>query len=120
KAPRGAFHATMRPGMVRTTAEVRLAQQEGTAQVVDMRSRGRFEGSEPEPRPGLRPGHIPGSRNLPLGTLVDERGLIRSAAELRELMGRAGIDVARPVIASCGSGVTACSLLLALDVIGIP
>ena len=117
--PRGAFHAALRPGMVRTAAEVRLAQQEGTAQVVDMRSRGRFEGSEPEPRPGLRAGHIPGSRNVPFASLVDERGLIRSAAELRKLMERAGIDVARPMIASCGSGVTACSLLLALDVIGV-
>jgi thiosulfate/3-mercaptopyruvate sulfurtransferase len=118
--PRGAFHAAFRPGMLRTAAEVRLTQQEGTAQVVDMRSRGRFEGSEPEPRPGLRSGHIPGSRSLPFASFVDARGMIRSAAELRELMEKAGIDVARPVIASCGSGVTACSLLLALDMIGVP
>jgi len=117
--PRGAFHAALRPGMVRTAAEVRLAQQEGRAQVVDMRSRGRFEGSEPEPRPGLRAGHIPGSRNVPFASFVNERGLIRSAAELRKLMEQAGIDLARPMIASCGSGVTACSLLLALDVIGV-
>jgi len=117
--PRGAFHAALRPGMVRTAAEVRLAQQEGRAQVVDMRSRGRFEGSEPEPRPGLRAGHIPGSRNVPFSSFVNERGLIRSAAELRKLMEQAGIDLARPMIASCGSGVTACSLLLALDVIGV-
>jgi thiosulfate/3-mercaptopyruvate sulfurtransferase len=116
---RGAFRAALRAGMVRTAAEVRLAQQEGTPQVVDMRSRGRFEGSEPEPRPGLRAGHIPGSRNLPFASFVDERGLIRNAAELREIMLRAGIDVARPMIASCGSGVTACSLLLALEVVGV-
>ena len=84
-----------------------------------MRSRGRFEGTEPEPRPGLRGGHIPGSRNVPYATLVDRQGQLRTDAELRAIMEQAGIDVRQPVIATCGSGVTACSLLLALHVLGV-
>jgi len=104
---------------MRSAAQVLEAQQTGTAQLVDMRSRGRFEGTEPEPRPGLRGGHIPGSRNLPYANLVDDRGLLRSPAELRAIVERAGIDATQPLIASCGSGVTACSLLLALHVLGV-
>lgn len=116
---RGAFTAALRPGMVRNATEVLEAQRNGSAQIVDMRSRGRFEGSEAEPRPGIRGGHIPGSRNVPYPTLVDARGVLRSPAELRTLMASAGIDVDRPVIASCGSGVTACSMLLALHALGV-
>ena len=116
---RGAFVAVLRPDMMRSAAQVLEAQQTGTAQLVDMRSRGRFEGTEPEPRPGLRGGHIPGSRNLPYANLVDDRGLLRSPAELRAIVERAGIDATQPLIASCGSGVTACSLLLALHVLGV-
>ena len=116
---RGAFVAVLRPEMMRSAAQVLEAQQTGTAQLVDMRSRGRFEGTEPEPRPGLRGGHIPGSRNLPYANLVDDRGLLRSPADLRASVERAGIDPTQPLIASCGSGVTACSLLLALHVLGV-
>jgi len=116
---RGSFQAVLRSGMVRSAADVLEAQQKGTAQVVDMRSRGRFEGTEPEPRAGLRGGHIPGSRSLPYTQLVDTGGLLRSPVELRALIAAAGIEMHRPVVASCGSGVTACSLLLALHVLGI-
>lgn len=115
----GTFTAALRPEMLRTATQVLAAQQGGMAQVADMRSRGRFEGTEPEPRGGLRSGHIPGSRNLPYAQLVDPNGLLRPAAELRALIAAAGIDTARPVIATCGSGVTACSLLFALDVLGV-
>jgi thiosulfate/3-mercaptopyruvate sulfurtransferase len=118
-AARGAFDARLRPAMVRSATQVLEAQRQGAAQLVDMRSRGRFEGTEPEPRPGVRGGHIPGSRSLPYGNLVDGRGLLRSAAELRDMAKAAGIDVDRPVIASCGSGVSACSLILALYVLGV-
>ena len=88
-------------------------------QLLDVRSPGRFSGAEPEPRPGLRGGHIPGSLNLPYAELFD--------AETRELLGpdalaatlaAAGVDLGRPVIASCGSGVTACVALLALHLAG--
>lgn len=119
RVPRaGQFTATLRAGMLRTAAQVREAQERGSAQVVDMRSRGRFEGSEPEPRPGLRSGHIPGSRNLPYAGLVDAGGFLHEPATLRALLAGAGIDTGQPVIASCGSGVTACSLLLALHQLG--
>ncbi len=115
----GAFTAALRPDMLRSAADIRDALLKGAVQLVDMRSRGRFEATEPEPRPGLRGGHIPGSRNLPYAQLVDDRGLLRSPDELRALIAAAGIDIGRPVIASCGSGVTACSLLLALHVLGV-
>jgi thiosulfate/3-mercaptopyruvate sulfurtransferase len=115
----GAFRARLRSVMVRTAAEVLDTQRRRTAQVVDMRSRGRFEGSEPEPRPGLRSGHIPGSRNLPYASFVDENGLLRSQANLRAIITAAGIDMDQPLIASCGSGVTACSLLVVLEVLGV-
>jgi len=116
---RGAFDAGLRAGMIRSAEQVIEARRTGGAQVVDMRSPGRFEGTEPEPRPGLRSGHIPGSRNVPYATLVDGAGRLRSDAELREILQEAGIEVRRPVIATCGSGVTACSLLLALHVLGV-
>ena len=115
----GVFHAVVRPAMVRSAAQVLELTSTGRAQLVDMRSRGRFEGTEPEPRAGLRGGHIPGSRSLPYASLVDGCGLLRSPAELRLMVEGVGIDVAWPVIAMCGSGVTACSLLLALHVLGI-
>ena len=116
--PQGSFNAELNAEMTRSAEQVQEARHANAAQVVDMRSRGRFEGTEPEPRPGLRSGHIPGSRNVPYASLVNERGLLRSETELRAIMDGAGIDVRRPVIATCGSGVTACSLLLALHALG--
>lgn len=115
---RGNFISRPRSVLVRTAEQVSQARDSG-AQIVDMRSRGRFEGTDAEPRVGLRGGHIPGSRNIPHATLVNERGELRSITELRALLGAAGVDTTREVIATCGSGVTACSLLLALDVIGV-
>jgi thiosulfate/3-mercaptopyruvate sulfurtransferase len=88
------------------------------AQVVDMRSQGRFDGCEPEPRPGLRGGHMPGSRSVPYASLVDGEGRLLAADELRALLAARGIDARQPVIATCGSGVSACALILALDALG--
>src|SRR3546814_7769541 len=77
-------------------------------QVLDARSRARFEGTAPEPRAGLRAGHIPGSRNLPFNEIVDPaQQTLLDAAALRERFAAAGIDLQRPVATSCGSGVTA-------------
>ncbi|MCB9942396.1 MAG: 3-mercaptopyruvate sulfurtransferase [Geminicoccaceae bacterium] len=87
-------------------------------QVLDARPSGRFDGSEPEPRPGLRGGHIPGSRNLPAGDVIAADGTLKTAAELASLVDTAGIDMSRPVTTTCGSGVTAATLALALAVIG--
>jgi thiosulfate/3-mercaptopyruvate sulfurtransferase len=89
-------------------------------QVLDARSRERFEGTAPEPRSGVRSGHIPGSRNLPYTDLVRPDGTLRPPGELRSLLSGAGIDAARPVVTSCGSGVSACAVTLALEVAGFP
>jgi len=88
------------------------------AQVVDARSFGRFFAKEPEPRPGMRSGHIPGSLNVPFPSLLDEHGAFKSAEELRRTFQAAGIDLQKPVITTCGSGVTACTLALGLYLIG--
>ena len=89
-------------------------------QVVDARSRGRFEGIEPEPRTGLRQGHIPKSINLPFEKLLDLKNfmIMRSAKELSTIIAEAGIDPIKPLISSCGSGVTAAVLVMALYLLG--
>ncbi|MGE0555583.1 MAG: 3-mercaptopyruvate sulfurtransferase [Gemmatimonadales bacterium] len=112
------FVARPRPELVISLEQVTAAIGSGSAQLLDARSAGRFAAREPEPRPGIRGGHLPGSRNLPFGELVDASGRLRSAAELRALFGNAGVDLDRPVITSCGSGVSACALALALAAVG--
>jgi len=86
--------------------------------LLDARSRERFEGSAPDPRPGVEPGHIPGGRNLPFGLLYNEDGTFKPRDEIRRLFAEAGIDPALPFTASCGSGVTAACLLFAAHLIG--
>src|SRR5438477_129160 len=81
---------------------------------------GRFAGPEPEPRPGLLGGHIPGSLNLPYETLYRADGTLLATDELRAAMRAAGVDLARPIVTSCGSGVTASVLALALHRLGRP
>jgi thiosulfate/3-mercaptopyruvate sulfurtransferase len=85
---------------------------------VDARGRPRFEGTEPDPRPGVASGHAPGARNLPFGSLYREDGTFKPVDELRRLFAEAGVDPARPFVASCGSGVTANSLIFAAHLIG--
>jgi thiosulfate/3-mercaptopyruvate sulfurtransferase len=89
-----------------------------TMQVVDARPAGRFEGKDPEPRPGLRQGHIPGSKNIPSSVVVNADGTLKSKDELIAIFKAAGIDPAKPVVTTCGSGVTASILALALAVVG--
>ncbi len=111
------FDVKLRPGLLRSLEEVRAAI--GTdAQLLDARSRGRFEATEPEPRPGIRGGHVPGSRCVPYGDLVTPDGTLKSPTELRRLFAAAGIDLDRPVTTSCGSGVSACALALAVNLAG--
>ena len=86
--------------------------------LLDARGKGRFEGSEPDPRPGVEAGHIPGARNLPYSALYDEDGTFKAPGELRRLFADAGIDPAQPFVASCGSGVTANSLIFAAHLLG--
>ena len=85
---------------------------------VDARGKLRFEGAEPDPRPGVSAGHAPGARNLPFGSLYREDGTLKPVDELRRLFAEAGVDPARPFVASCGSGVTANSLIFAAHLIG--
>jgi thiosulfate/3-mercaptopyruvate sulfurtransferase len=88
-------------------------------QVVDARSPGRFLGTEPEPRPGLRGGHIPGSRNLPYDRLFRaEDGTLLDPAALRRVFAEAGVDIDKPVVTTCGSGVSAAVLALGLYRLG--
>jgi thiosulfate/3-mercaptopyruvate sulfurtransferase len=85
---------------------------------LDARGKARFEGSEPDPRPGVAAGHAPGSRNLPFAALYDENGRFRSREEILRLFQQAGVDPAQPFVASCGSGVTANSLIFAAHLLG--
>jgi thiosulfate/3-mercaptopyruvate sulfurtransferase len=87
-------------------------------QLLDARGKGRFEGSEPDPRQGVEPGHIPGACNLPFGSLYNEDGTFRGRDELRRLFAEADIDPFEPFTASCGSGVTAISLIFAAHLLG--
>lgn len=112
------FTARLDAARLRDAAAVLANIGTGGEQVVDARSAGRFEGTEPEPRAGVRGGHIPGSRNIPYARLVREDGTLRPDAELRAIVHEAGVDLTRPVVCSCGSGVTACAVILALDVLG--
>ena len=113
-----AFKATPRPELVRDLDTVRANIASRAAQVLDARSAGRFAGTEPEPRAGLRGGHIPGSLNLPYDSLYRADGTLQSPEELRAALQGAGIDLARPVVTTCGSGVTASVLALALYLVG--
>lgn len=108
----------VRPELVRGLDEVRAALAGRRELVLDARSRGRFAGTEPEPRPGLRGGHMPGARNLPYEDLYQGDGTLLPPAELRQRFAAAGVTPERAVITTCGSGVTACILALALHLIG--
>lgn len=110
------FTPNFDPTAVRNFEEVKAALG-GEVQIVDARSAGRFHGREPEPRAGLRSGHMPGAINLPFGEAI-EAGRLKSAADLRALFAARAIDPNKPVIASCGSGVSAAVIALALDVVG--
>ena len=114
-------HFTPRPNnaVLRDFAQVMEACATGREQILDARSPTRFAGSEPEPRPAVRPGHIPGSRNLHYAALISEDCTLKPADELRRMIEGAGIVSEKPVVTSCGSGVTAATLLLALNVAGI-
>jgi thiosulfate/3-mercaptopyruvate sulfurtransferase len=112
------FKARLRPALVRTLEQMKDNIQAPREQVLDARSRGRFAGTEPEPRAGLRGGHIPRSLNLPYDTLYRPDGTLLPPDELRRRFESSGLDVDRPVATTCGSGVTASVLALGLHVIG--
>lgn len=115
--PEAEFDARFNPEVVKRLTDVLLISHEGGAQLIDARAENRFKGEVDEPRPGLHRGHIPGSINLPWNLLV-ENGELRSPAELNALFKARGVDIDKPVVASCGSGVTAVVVILALTTLG--
>jgi thiosulfate/3-mercaptopyruvate sulfurtransferase len=116
-APRR-FDAGLRPSLVRDLGAVRANLETRREQVLDARSSGRFRGTEPEPRAGLRSGHIPGSLNLPPDALCRPDGTLLPPEDLRRAVEASGLDASKPVVTTCGSGVAACVLALALHRLG--
>jgi thiosulfate/3-mercaptopyruvate sulfurtransferase len=116
---RAALEAHFDSARMRDINQMRANVDSGNEQVVDARSPGRFEATEPEPRAGVRGGHIPGSVNVHYATLVNSDGTMRSPDELRAIFAKSGLDTSKPIVASCGTGVTACAVVLGLDVIGV-
>ena len=115
----GRFTARFRPELVASLDDVRRNLETHRMQVLDARSAGRFAGTEPEPRPGLRGGHIPGSLSLPYDRLFRrEDATLLPAGDLRRLFEDARVEPGRPVVTTCGSGVTACVLALGLQLVG--
>jgi thiosulfate/3-mercaptopyruvate sulfurtransferase len=112
------FTAVPRPAIARDFAAVRNAVEGRNAQIADARSAGRFTAVEKEPRPGLRSGHMPGAKNVHHRGLLAADGTLKPETELRAAFAAAGIDIARPIITSCGSGISAAILMLALEKIG--
>lgn len=106
------------PHLVTSAEQVLTALQTGTAEVIDARSAARFKGEAPEPRAGLRGGHMPGARNVPFTAVLNPDGTMKSPDALRAVFVAAGVDLAKPAITTCGSGVTAAVLSLALERLG--
>ncbi|MEO1951196.1 MULTISPECIES: 3-mercaptopyruvate sulfurtransferase [Thioclava] len=106
------------PGLVKDVTQVAHASKLGDHEIIDARPNERFLGNGTEPRPGLRSGHIPGSRNLPFGELLTPEGTFKSPEEIKALFEAAGVDLSKPAITTCGSGVSAAILSLALEIIG--
>ena len=105
-------------GLVRDVTQVASASKLADHGIIDARAPERFRGEAPEPRPGLRSGHIPGARNVPFRRLLNADGTMKSPDALRAEFESAGVDLKKPVITSCGSGITAAVLSLALERIG--
>jgi thiosulfate/3-mercaptopyruvate sulfurtransferase len=112
------FTTRMRSDLVRSMPDVRRAIESGAASILDARPPARFAGTDPEPRPGLKAGHMPGARNVPVAAIVGPDGKLKSEDDLRAVFADAGIEGRKPIITTCGSGVTAAILALALARIG--
>lgn len=113
-------HMTVRrqAHLVRDVTQVSSASKLGDHEILDARSPGRFAGVDPEPREGLRSGHIPGSKNVPFQMLLNDDGTMKSPDALRAAFADAGVDLSKPAITTCGSGITAAIISLALERIG--
>ncbi len=116
----GKFTAKLDPSFIRSQQQVLANIDTRAEQLVDARPRGRFEGTAPEPRPDSRSGHIPGSRNVPYAELFDAKtGAIKPLDELRKAFSAAGVELTKPIVTTCGSGVSALVLTLALYRLGV-
>lgn len=104
--------------MIKIESLRQLVEQGVSEQIADARSPGRFAGTDPEPRAGLRSGHMPGASNVPIASLIDDAGGLRSLDDIAKAFAAGGIDPASPVITTCGSGITACGLALGLALLG--
>lgn len=113
------FEVECDPSRVVSFEEMRRIVDGKTAQIADARPAGRFAGTDPEPRPGVRGGHMPGARNVP-ATSLSRDGSLLPVPELRAALEAAGLDLTKPVVTSCGSGVTAAVVSLALESVGHP
>lgn len=111
------FYADFDADRVVSLDEMRQIVGSRQSQIADARSPGRFAGTDPEPRPGIRSGHMPGARNVPIAALA-ENGELLPKDRLRKLIEDAGIDLSKPVVTSCGSGITAAAITLALETLG--
>jgi len=111
------FFANFDEERVADLAEMRRIVETGESQIADARPAGRFQGVEPEPRPGVRSGHMPGAKSMPALTL-SENGKLLPVNRLKEVLEDAGIDLSKPVVTSCGSGITAAAITLALESVG--
>jgi thiosulfate/3-mercaptopyruvate sulfurtransferase len=114
------FRPDLRARRLRGIGDMLENVQSGAELVLDARGAARFRAEVPEPRPGMRSGHIPGAANLPYSELLTAARTLRPAAELRERFAASGVDGTRPVVTSCGSGVSAALLTLAMTVAGLP
>ncbi|MBM9402764.1 sulfurtransferase [Gluconacetobacter azotocaptans] len=114
------YHARPRYTRLKGLGDVLSLLGTSDAVILDARSKARFAGTAKEPRPGVRSGHIPGSRNVPFGELLDAENRFLSAPDIRARLEQEGVDGGRPVITTCGSGLTACVLAAALVVAGFP
>src|SRR5690349_1483091 len=112
------FTARFRADLVRDVNDVQRIVAKGGAPIFDARPAPRFRGEAPEPRAGLKSGHMPGARSVPSGVLVNEQGFLRSADELKKIFAEAGADATRSAVCTCGSGVTAAIIALALARLG--
>lgn len=116
--PEAEFEARFDPQVVKRLTDVLLISHEGGAQIVDARAANRFKGEVDEPRPGLHRGRIPNSLNVPWNTLVEE-GQLKSPEQLKAIFSQQGVDLTKPIVTSCGSGVTAVVVILALTTLGV-
>lgn len=112
------FRARFDRQQVVSRAQVQAISEQGTAQIIDARAAGRFRGEVPEPRAGLHSGHIPNSLNVPF-TLISADGKLKSPEALKQTFVDQGVDLEQPIVASCGSGVTAAALVFALETLGV-